>query len=118
MKISHSILRTYVPEGFKVQFGEAYRVVGRVYCGALTAKGLCTENCENCKARLQKAMQIEKAVKPAALFTWMLRNAVAAAQEENQAANAFVPDKNPLGFSTEAKNPFQALLDESRSAQR
>jgi hypothetical protein len=112
MRIDRTTFKTFVPEGFSLHFLEAHNMTVRIYCLPMTARGLCTETCENCKARLVKAMQLQEAYKPVALFTWMLRNAIAEAQEANQLLEHITPDMHPLGFKREV-SPFEALLRET-----
>lgn len=114
MKISQKNFVEFLPPDFKLNFWNACAMTGRLYCGPLTARGLCTQTCDNCKVRLVKAMQIQAAVIPGALLTYTLRMAVAQAQEDNQLATHAEPrNTHPLGITTDA-NIFEDILRETR----
>lgn len=112
MKIDQKTFKTFVPEGFPLHFWSAQGLTMRLYCGPMTARGLCTQDCQNCKARLVEAMNFHDANNPGALLTWKLRNAVALAQEANQVLEHTAPRQNALGIKVES-NPFEALLHET-----
>lgn len=97
----------------KMSAGQMIRTVQRIYCNRMTLRDLCTTECGDCKLRLLRCVnELEEAKdvrNPVGLFTWKLRDAIAAAQdEETPRAKAAT---NQFGDAIEL-NPFEELLNE------
>jgi hypothetical protein len=111
MNISQKTLREMIPpEKLRMEFWTATAIVQKRYCGPLTIQGICTQNCEDCKARLLGAFQLGDARSPTALLNWRLRDVVARAIEEARPVEKFVPKKDKYGSLQTSENPFEALL--------
>ena len=76
MKIDPKTLLTIVPREARsrVAVGVAIHIVQRTYCGRMTSKGLCTENCGDCQASLLNIFRLEDAQNPEALLTWLCKD--------------------------------------------
>lgn len=111
MKISQKTFRDLLTSE-QISFWTATSIVGRSYCGPMTANGLCTTNCTLCKQKLQETLELSNAKNPSALLTWKLRNLVAEMQEQRQQEEHKPVNEHPLGFQTNT-NPFEALLRET-----
>ena len=96
MKINFPTFHSFVEDLHSISVGETQHILARHWCGPMNVKSLCTEDCSNCADHLRKAFQFEDAKKPQALLIWMLRNELAAVQEE-QSIHEFVPVKDAFG---------------------
>jgi hypothetical protein len=88
-------------------------VVQRIYCGRMTANGLCTQICIDCRPRILAAFRLEGARNAAALLTWLMKSAVAAAQEEEQGKRRLTVRRDSLGIAIPvSENPLADLARE------
>ena len=86
MKISQVMLRNILPDNLmkSVRLGNAYKmasVVGRHYCSRMTLSNKCPLKCEDCRSRLEEAVELLKKNNaninsPVAVFIYNLRNQV------------------------------------------
>jgi hypothetical protein len=73
------------------------------YCRPMTVNGLCTENCENCRPAIERAM---KSIDPAtaknvnALWSWTVRRESARAAEATTAERKVTVQTNRFGEKT------------------
>jgi hypothetical protein len=114
MKIDPKTLLTIVPREARsrVAVGVAIHIVQRSYCGRMTSKGLCTENCDNCQASLLNIFRLEDAQNPEALLTWLCKAQVAS-NEEKANEHTVVIHKDALGIPLPtSENVFADLLKE------
>lgn len=111
MNITQPILLSFVPvEDMRMNFWYAHGIVKKQYCGPMTARGLCTGVCENCKAGLIKAFQLKEARSPSALLTWTLKTAIVEAQEKANTHEPVVLKQNAYGVVQASEDVFAAFL--------
>lgn len=114
MKIDPKTLIAVVPREARepLTVGTAVLIVQRTYCGRMTSKGLCTQNCEDCAASLLNIFRLKEARNPGALLTWLCKAEVAA-NEEKAHEHRMEIRKNSLGVPIPAsENVFADLLKE------
>jgi hypothetical protein len=99
----------------QIPFWTATTIIGRSYCGPMTAKGLCPQNCNLCAPKLQEVLDLTNARNPSALLTWKLRDLIAKNQEECHLHEHTEPKKDALGLEFDG-NPFEAILNEIQTA--
>jgi hypothetical protein len=108
MKIANTTFLSFVPQNSLRKPYLATGFVTKYYCGPMNVKGLCTENCEACKASIQKAFSnLNTANNPEALLTWCLRREVAVQQELGNQHVA--PARKESIFLPTPENPFLEL---------
>jgi hypothetical protein len=110
MQIDQAPFKEFVPEDVRMNFWAAHGIVRKHYCGPMTVKGLCPEDCQKCAARLTDMMHLEQANNPAALLIWSLRKAIALAQEARQIEEHKPQVRENLGFRE--LDPFEVILAE------
>jgi hypothetical protein len=97
MKINLSTLHTFVDNLHGISIPTALIILHRHWCGPMVVRGFCTEECSTCGDHLHNAFQFENARKPEALLVWMLKNELAAVQEETH-VHEFVPLQDAFGL--------------------
>jgi hypothetical protein len=100
MKINFPILGGIVENIHGIPISTVMRITHRQWCGPMTLKGFCSEDCSDpggsCAAHLQLAFKLDGARNPAALLTWSLKNQLASVQEETH-VHEFVALKDIFG---------------------
>lgn len=111
MKITQARFKTMVRQD-KLAFWTAAAVAGREFCGPMTARGLCSGECADCRAALTAAFSFverDPARSPIGLITWKLRDEIARLQEERQAEERR-PRRERDGREGAPLDPFAAFL--------
>ena len=95
MKISQVMLRNILPDNLmkSVRLLNAYKmasVVGRHYCSPMTLSNKCPLKCEECRVRLETAVEMlrkdnAQIRSTAAVFIYNLRNQVNSVVERSEA---------------------------------
>ena len=75
------------------------------YCRPMTVNGLCTENCENCRPAIERALKSinpETAKNVSALWSWTVRRESALAAEATTTERKVTVQTNRFGEKTGA----------------
>lgn len=119
MKIKTNVLYDFIPteDRHGIAFATIAGTVRNIYCGRMTVRALCTENCEDCKLRIVNSLQWKGTLTgpPIGLLVWKLKQAVAIAEEEelkNKAAVAVKRDQFGSKAPVSEVNPFLNFLKE------
>jgi hypothetical protein len=90
--------------------------VGNLYCGPMNARGLCTEDCNKCKASILRGFRFtDGARSPIALLTYNLRRELAVQQELAHVHVAPLVRKS-IFVPVSETNPFIALANQIRES--
>ena len=93
MKILYSTLaETCEVSSWSISVAALLKLTHTYYCGPMTVRGYCTEDCSNCASVLKFAFHhAVKPRNPAALLTYALRNALGAYADNQLAHKPVVP---------------------------
>ena len=107
MKIDWKTLCENSPVGnYKLVVSAVLSVVHKNYCDPMTVRGLCTENCSDCKLNLTQAFSLDEALNPYSLLGWTLRNELAKRQEVKHEAKVIT---DQWGVPAPEDNPFKVI---------
>jgi hypothetical protein len=93
-----------IPYGYEhgqraLNLGYALQRTHALYCEPMTQAGLCPEHCPSCVPSLQTTVNLAEAVNIAALFNWLLRNAMSLQRENTlkhkESRQSFETNENP-----------------------
>ena len=116
MKIAAGTLMRIIPENRRagIRGAVALEIVHRQYCGPMTVRGFCPQDCQFCQPALDDAFQLAEANNPQALLTYRLKLQLANAQD--RAGDHRAERKtDAYGLPVPEGNPFELLKSQYES---
>ena len=120
MKISQVMLRNILPDQLmkNVRLGNAYKmasIVGRHYCSPMTIANKCPMKCEDCRARLEEAVELlhknnAQIRSVPAVFIYNLRNQVNTVVETKPKVKAVKKDRFGIPKEEETGTVWDQML--------